>query len=134
MDRHEYLVHGLAPLARGSLMRIEDGRGMLVHVWEGAVWITQEGDRRDYFVPARSSFRVNRPGLTVISAIARSAIALTSPYEHGFTGRIDVVRAGTGNIEPVFVLPGKFSAFRARLAKCWTGWFAPHARPTTASL
>jgi DUF2917 family protein len=72
MVRSEYL-------ARGSLMRIEDARGALVHVWEGAAWITQEGDERDYFVPAGKSFRMSRDGLTVISAIRRSAIALTSP-------------------------------------------------------
>ena len=72
MVRSEYL-------ARGSLMRVEDARSSLVHVREGAVWITQEGDERDYFVPAGKSFRVTCDGLTVIAAIHRSSIALTSP-------------------------------------------------------
>ena len=130
--KNEYVVHGSIAMTRGSLMRLEDGRGMRVHVWEGAVWITQEGDRRDYFVPARTSFRITGARLTLISAIARSSIALTSPHEQSFAERIDVVRAATGNVEPVFVLPGKF-ALRARLAKTWAGWFAPHARATSAS-
>ena len=39
----------------------------------------QEGDERDYFVPAGKSFRVSRDGLTLIAAIHRSAIALASP-------------------------------------------------------
>ncbi|HEV3007731.1 MAG TPA: DUF2917 domain-containing protein [Burkholderiales bacterium] len=111
--KNEYVVHGSIAMTRGSLMRLEDGRGMRVHVWEGAVWITQEGDRRDYFVPARTSFRITGARLTLISAIARSSIALTSPYEED--------------------LPGKLSALRARLAKTWAGWFAPHARATSAS-
>jgi DUF2917 family protein len=68
-------------LARGGVMRVENGRSSLVHVWEGAVWITQEGDERDYFVPAGKSFRVSRDGLTVISAIRRSSIALASILE-----------------------------------------------------
>ena len=72
MVRSEYL-------APGSVMRVEDAHSSLIHVWEGAVWITQEGDERDYFVPAGKSFRVSRDGLTLIAAIHRSAIALASP-------------------------------------------------------
>ena len=71
-------------LGRGGVMRVEDARSSLVHVWEGAVWITQEGDESDYFVPAGKSFRVSRNGLTVISALQRSSIALTSPLEQAW--------------------------------------------------
>lgn len=93
-----------------ELMRIEDGRGKLVHVRGGAVWITQEGDGRDYYVPAGASFSVTRNGRTVIAAIGRASIAVTSACE------------------PVERKLG------ARLASIWTGLFAPHARPTTAGL
>ena len=68
-------------LSRGGVMRVEDARGALLHVWEGAVWITQEGDERDYFVAAGKSFRVSRPGLTVVSALRASSLALTAPLE-----------------------------------------------------
>jgi hypothetical protein len=68
-------------LGRGSLMRIEDAPGALLHVWEGAVWITQEGDERDYLVPAGKSFRVTRAGLTLVSALRASAIALTGSIQ-----------------------------------------------------
>lgn len=88
-----------------ELMRIEDGRGRLVHVREGAVWITQEGDRADYYVAAPASFRLTRDGLTLISAVGGASVAVTSPNKRG-----------------------------ARLAKIWAGLFAPHARPTTAGL
>ena len=48
-----YVVHGGMGMARGSYARIEDGRGILVYVWDGELWITQEGDPRDHFVRAR---------------------------------------------------------------------------------
>jgi Protein of unknown function (DUF2917) len=62
-----------------ELLRIEDARGTVVHVREGAVWITQECDRRDYYVAARRSFRITSAGLTLISAVGRASIALDSP-------------------------------------------------------
>jgi len=130
----EYLVQGSLALARGSLLRIEDGREMLVTVCSGGIWITQEGDRSDRFVAAGDWIRISVSGLTLISALGRSTIALSSPYETGFAERIDVVRAGTGEIQPLFAAPGRFAAWRARLAKSWSGWFEPHARPTTAGL
>jgi hypothetical protein len=130
----EYLVQGNLPLVRGSLVRIEDGRDMLVYVWNGAIWITQEGDGCDRFVAGPGWFRITSPGLTLISALGRSAIGLTSPYEEGFAERIDLVRAGTGKVETLFAAPSKLSALGARWAKTWSGWFAPQARPTTAAL
>jgi Protein of unknown function (DUF2917) len=130
----EFLVQGNLPLARGSMVRIEDGREMLVYVWGGSVWITQEGDRRDRHVGAGGWFRITARGLTLISALGRSTITLTSPCEEGFAERIDLVRAGTGNVEPLFAAPSKLGALRARWAKNWSGWFAPQARPTTAAL
>jgi hypothetical protein len=110
MDRYEHLVHGLAPLARGDIMRIEDGRGMRVHVREGAVWITQEGDRRDYYISAGGSLRLTRDGRTVIAAVRHASIAVTSPDE-----------------------PGE-NTLGSRLARIWAALYAPHARATTAGL
>ena len=46
MERNEYLIEGAMPLVRNEQLRIEDGRDLLVHAWQGALWITQEGDRR----------------------------------------------------------------------------------------
>ena len=130
----EYLVQGNLPLTRGSMVRVEDGRGMLVYVWSGNVWVTQEGDRHDRHVAAGGWCRITSAGLTLVSALGRSAIALTSPHEEGFAVRIDLVRAGTGQVVPIFVMPGKLEALRARVAKTWNGWFAPQARATTAGL
>jgi len=100
-------------LRQGGLMRVENARSSLVHVWEGAVWITQEGDERDYFVPAGKSFRVSRNGLTVISAIRRSSIALTSPLEKWNPQRLSLGQ---------------------RLFDLWIRLYAPRALPTTGAL
>jgi hypothetical protein len=103
----EHLVRGDLALARGSLLRIEDGRGMTVTVSIGSLWITQEGDRRDRHVGPGESFRIDAAGLTLISALRRSVISLAVADERGFS---------------------------ARLANLWAGWFASSARPTTAAL
>jgi len=122
MERHEYVVQGRLDLVRGNMVRIEDGRGMLVRVTSGGVWITEEGDTRDRFVSAGGRFRVVSSGLTLVSAISRSTIALSSPYEHGFARRIDLVRASW------------LRRLRARLLKAWKGLYVAGARPTTAAL
>jgi hypothetical protein len=97
-------------LARGSVMRIEDGRGTLLYVWSGSLWVTQEGDCRDRYLGRGGWLRIESDGLTLISALGDSAVALTLP--------------DTRKAEPLF----------ARLMECWAGWFAPRARPTTAAL
>jgi len=60
------------------IARIEDGRGMLVYVRHGAVWITQSGVTRDYFVHAGQSLRLDRNGLTLLSAASGSSPALVA--------------------------------------------------------
>ena len=63
-------------LARGMLLRIQDGRGRTVKVASGSLWITQEGDRRDHHLGPGGSSRIDAPGLTLISALRRSVISL----------------------------------------------------------
>ena len=103
----ERVKRGPVALARGMVLRIVDGHGTTVTVSRGGLWITQEGDRRDRYVGAGGSFRIDAPGLTLISALRRSVISLSAPEERSFA---------------------------ARLMNMWTGWFAPGARPTTAAL
>jgi Protein of unknown function (DUF2917) len=119
----EFLVQGNLPLARGSMLCIEHGRDMLVYVWSGSLWITQQGDGRDRHVGAGGWFRITASGLTLISALGRSAISLTSPREAGFAQRIELVRAGTGRVETLFSAP----------RKTWRTWFAPQARPSAVA-
>jgi hypothetical protein len=98
-------VERAARMARGTLERIEDGSGVWIHVWDGALWITQEGDRRDYFVQAGNSFRVEHGGVTLIHALRRSIVTLEAP-----------------------------GGLRHRLARLWTNSYARYSNPTTAAL
>lgn len=104
------------PIERGSLVRLGNGKGLLVSVLHGELWITQEGDERDYCVGAGQSLRIERRGLVVASALRRSSIALS--YGHARAPR----------------LRGRFAALRRRLARAWAGVYAPFSRPTTAAL
>jgi hypothetical protein len=122
MDRHEYGVQAHLDLVRGNMVRIKDGRGLMVRVVSGEVWITEEGDPRDRFVTAGRHVRIVSSGVTLVSALSRSSIALSSPYEQGFARRIDLVRAS------------RLARLRAGLMHAWRSWFVPGARPTTAAL
>lgn len=109
MDRHEYAVQGHLDLVRGNMVRIEDGRGMMVRVVSGEVWITEEGDPRDRFVTAGRDVRIVSSGVTLVSALSRSSISVSS-------------RANS------------LARLRARLMRAWKSWFVPGVRPTTAAL
>ena len=78
-------------LRRGSLLRIADGRDLLVHVTAGSVWLTQEGDPRDYRIAAGGKFRIASRGLTLISGLGRSAVVLTSRVRRSLGERIDLL-------------------------------------------
>ena len=81
MERDEYLIEGAMPLLRNEQLRIEDGRDLLVHVWQGSLWITQEGDVRDILLQAGQSFRLDRDGTALVKCWDDAVVALTSPHE-----------------------------------------------------
>lgn len=64
-------------IERGGLVRIEERKGALISVLEGALWITQERDARDYYVKAGERFRIERGGLVLASALGAARIALS---------------------------------------------------------
>lgn len=132
METDEYLVYGSLPLMRGSVLRIEDGREMLVYAWNGCVWITQERERCDIVLEAGQWFRISRSGCTLIAALRGSVIALASPYEKCFARRIDLVTSATARAVPVYGaergLRGGIAALRTRLMKAWVGLYAAPPR------
>ena len=60
----------VSQLRAGEFMRIQDGAGQSVAVFDGLVWVTQDGDPRDAFVARGEIFALDRPGLTLIEALA----------------------------------------------------------------
>ena len=69
-----------------EVVRIQDGRGLLLTVKHGSAWVTQAGSIKDVFIGAGESFRLELDGCTLVSA-ARSAstvvVTLTRPARSG---------------------------------------------------
>ena len=133
-----YVVHGGMGMARGSYARIEDGRGILVYVWEGEIWLTEERERRDRVLRAGEWHRLERQGAAIGYALQRSVLTLTAPEPEYYAERIVLVKAGTAAPVELYnanrVRMPWIAGFGARLRRLWAGMFAPHSRPTTAAL
>ena len=138
METNDYVVHDSLPLARGNVLRIEDGRELLVHARDGCVWITQERELRDIVLEAGQSFRISRGGCTLVSALRGSKLALASPYAKYFARRIDIVRGSTVSVVPVYEpergFLGRIAALGTRLMKAWVGLYAPLPRSVPRSI
>ena len=134
----EYVVEGLLPLTAGSLLRIDGGRDLVVYVWEGDAWITQDGDAEDHMLGAGDWFRVDSTGTVIVSALARTAVSITGPEPAFYASRIQHYRAGSSEPRTLYDARragiGGSREFGAWLRRRWAGLFADHATPTTASL
>lgn len=132
-----YVVHGGMGMARGSLVRIDEGRGMLLYVWEGALWITQEGDARDYYVGPGGWFQVGRRGAVLAYALGRSGVTITAPFPSHYARRITLAIPGMPAPRVIYDRAqepgGWLEAMRQRIARGWAGAYAPLSKPTTAS-
>ena len=52
-----------------EVIRFEDAAGTRLRVVRGSVWITQNGDRKDHYLPATRTFTLDRPGLALVQAV-----------------------------------------------------------------
>jgi hypothetical protein len=116
------------------VLRIQDGRDLVLYVWDGGLWLTQQGDPRDRYVAAGEWFRLDRNGLAVASALQRTAMTITAPAPELYAERITLSRSGSTVAEVLYSAAGANVSLAARLQRLWGGLFAPHARPTTAAL
>jgi hypothetical protein len=64
-------------LERREVIRLKDPRGARVECVRGALWITQNSDRRDYFLAANDALTLDRPGLALIHAQEPSELVLS---------------------------------------------------------
>ena len=126
--KNEYVVRGSLGMKPGAVLRVDDGRDLLIYVWEGALWLTQEGDLSDRYLAAGSWFRLDRNGVAIAQATARSTITLTAPVSEQYAARIAL-----GEVE-LYSAAREKAPLSARLPRLWSGLFAPHARPTRAAL
>jgi len=73
-DMNNDLRQPLTELAADAMLRVHDGRGRVIVVFEGRVWITQVNDRRDFVLGGGESFPIDRPGLTLVQAFRDSKL------------------------------------------------------------
>ena len=129
---NEFVIEGSLPLEEGGTVVIDEGREMLVYVWKGLLWVTQEGDASDRLLKRGDWLRIDRGGRTVVSALMPSAVALTSPYDEDYAALI--ARSGRRYDQPVALYRGRPRSMRAllnRAARAWSAWLAP--RPAGAA-
>jgi len=67
-----------AALPRRALLSIRGGRGAVLFVERGEVWVTQERDPRDVVLPAGAWFRLDRDGTAIVQARRAAAVTLTA--------------------------------------------------------
>jgi hypothetical protein len=62
-----------------KVIRLYDPIGARVECVRGALWITQNRDREDYFLAANDALTLDRPGLALIHAQESSEVVLLEP-------------------------------------------------------
>jgi hypothetical protein len=85
----QVLRHPLTDLPRGGTLRIADGRSHVVAVFEGQVWLTQDGDLRDVFLEAGESFNSGSSGVTLVQAMRDARLLVSDPAALDHPRRID---------------------------------------------
>lgn len=134
MNANEYVVQGSIPMTRGSILRVDDGRDLTLYVWEGAVWLTQEGDPRDRYVGPGEWFRLDRHGVAIAHATQRTVLTIAAPTPELYASRIVLAKAGSAVPVELYTAANAGASIGVRLSRFWARLFAPHARPTTAAL
>ena len=66
----------LARLDAGQVLKMHDAKGRTLAVFDGLVWVTQDGDPRDAFVAKGGVFTFDRPGLAIVEAMKESRLAV----------------------------------------------------------
>jgi hypothetical protein len=134
MQWNDYLVHGHFAMTRGNVLRIEDGRDVLIHVNAGELWLTQEADGRDRYLAAGQWFRLDRNGVALAQSLDRTVVSLCAPERERYARRVTLARSGSAVPTELYGAGSARASLGARLRRAWTALFAPHARPTTAGL
>jgi hypothetical protein len=133
----DYMVRSATALPRGSLLRIEHGRGVQIELWDGELWITQEHDSRDHLIGPGAKFRLEREGIVLAHALKGAQLTLTAPVPAHYAERIVLTLAGSAPrvlYERSRERCGWLAGIGHRFARYWTNLYAPQSHPTTAAL
>jgi hypothetical protein len=105
-----------------QVVRLHDTAGTQVQCLHGALWITQHGDRKDHFIDAGDSLRLDRPGLVLIHAVEPTEFILSEPAARSsLSGRIALALVAALRVT------GRWIARRfgpeAINDRRWRGWY-----------
>jgi hypothetical protein len=103
-------------IPRGTVLRIRDGAGMVLETVAGSIWVTQEGDIRDFELNPGDSRRFEQDGLTLVHAL-RDAQLRVAATEKAFAIELG---GGFRKVEPPVgrVVPAKWiDVIRARIGR-----------------
>ena len=132
-----YIVRGPTVLPRGSLLLIEHGQGMQIELWDGELWITQEGDTRDYVIGPGSSFRLGHEGIVLANVFKAGRVTLTAPVPAHYAERVVLTLAGSAPrvlYERSREHGGWLAGLGHRMTRSWTNLNARQSQSTTAAL
>lgn len=134
MQWNDYLVHGNVAMTRAGVLRIEDGRDVLIHVKDGKLWLTQEADGRDRYLAAGQCFRLDRNGVAIAQALGATVVSLCAPERELYARRITLGGAGSATAHELYDAQAARASLPVRLRRMWAALYTPHARPTSAGL
>jgi hypothetical protein len=60
-------------------LRLQDGAGLEVRCLLGNLWITEEAEREDTIIAYGQSFVLDRPGLSLVTALGGPALMVVQP-------------------------------------------------------
>ncbi len=66
-------------LKASESLRVAEGTGLEVKCIRGHLWITQHGDLEDRIIDSGQSFVLNRPGLSLATALGEPAVVVVKP-------------------------------------------------------
>lgn len=58
-----------AALQKGQTACLRDALGIEIRVTEGSLWLTQERDVQDHVIETGGVFRIDRPGVALLTAL-----------------------------------------------------------------
>jgi hypothetical protein len=119
MNGIDIIVQPGIAMTRGSILRFEDGRDLLIHVWEGALWLTQERDGRDRYLGAGDSFRLDRQGVAIAHATRRAVVSIAAPDEDLYAKRVSLSRAGSEMPVELYSAARANASLGVRLRRLW---------------
>jgi Protein of unknown function (DUF2917) len=112
---------------------IRSGPGTQILVLTGCVWVTQDGDGKDYILASGDGMSVTKPGLTLVMALEDSRVSLVAPkkldaqaldrhYPSGETVESLAKRARQLRAEYIGHLATRFRGKLSRTVSEWSQW------------